>query len=94
MTVFVIVLIVFSIIFLVTYFPVICQNIVLNRAEKDFAQELKALNDFYENMLVIVTRRLGEGESQNSDVRFSCAHQNQKFAVDSVLDLIDEWRNN
>ncbi|MGN9126524.1 hypothetical protein ACTM97_08985 [Oliverpabstia intestinalis] len=90
MLVFGIILIFFIIMFLMIYSPVIYQNAVLKRAENTFIQELNRLNDFYEDNLIVVTRRLGEGESQNSDVKFVHAHNNQNFAVNSVLDLIDD----
>lgn len=75
---------------LVVFTPVICQYIFLRRTERQLLKQISELNIFYEDKVQIVLRPLGLGPSQNSDVKFSDAHKNQKFAVNSILYLIDE----
>lgn len=90
MLIYVLILILFIFAFIIFYCPVLYQHFVFKRTENNFIQELNLLNDFYKNKLIVVTEKLGEGPSQNSDVKFAQAHKNQIFAINSILDLLDE----
>lgn len=90
MLIYVLILILFIVVFIILYCPVLRQHFVFKRAENNFIQELNLLNDFYKNKLIIITEKLGEGPSQNSDIKFVEAHKNQIFAINSILDLLDE----
>ncbi len=90
MSIFLITLLLFVAMLSIIYFPVLYQHIVSKRAENRFHEEVSLLNDLYSDSLIVITNRLGEGASQNSDIKFSKAHENQSFAVNSILGLIDE----
>lgn len=72
------------------YTPVLYQYIVYKKAEHVFSSELKAWNAKESDNLIVITQKLGLGCSQNSDVKFSKAHKNHSFAINSVLPLLED----
>lgn len=83
-----IVLAVFALIVLVIYLPALYRHFVWKRTEKDFEHELSQLGSLYDSSRIVITERLGEGTSQNSDVKFAEAHQNQSFAMNTIMELL------
>lgn len=88
MSVSVVVMLVFGFVFFITYYPVIKQDFIVKKAEKEFSQELKNLDKLYECSRMIVNRKLGEGEEPVFGPSFANVQCNQEFAVNSVLDLV------
>lgn len=80
----------FALVVLMIYLPVIRQRVIVKQAERKFAEELNLVGSLFESSTVIQTKRMGEGESQNSDITFEKAQQNQTTAVNSVMWLARE----
>lgn len=73
----------------INYIPVIHQYYATKKAERVLAQQLDLLNRTHEYYSIIETKPLGLGTSQNSDVKFAKAHNNQNIAVSSIMNLIE-----
>lgn len=89
MKIFFIVLFIFALIAFVVYFPLLYKIIRLKGIKKNLYSEIKMLDDLYKKYIIIITHRLGEGVSQNSDTKFVDAHKNQEFAVNSILSILE-----
>jgi len=83
-----IVLAVFSLIVLAIYLPAFYRHFAWKQSEKEFEYELSQLGFLYDSSRIVITDRLGEGTSQNSDVKFAEAHKNQSFAMNTVMELL------
>lgn len=70
------------------YSPAIYHYCVYRYFESKFVSQLKEWEDNVKNNLIVVERKLGEGISQNSDIRFSEAHNNMSFAVNSIMETV------
>ena len=70
----------------------IYRHYVFKQPKGNYITELNLLknSDFYTDYLITIAERLGEGSSRNSGSKFSKAHENQSFVVNSILDLISE----
>lgn len=75
-------------IYILIYLPVIHQYVITKQSEKRLVIELNLLRDLFSSCLIVNTQKLGQGESQNSDVKFIEAQQNQDFAVNSILGIL------
>lgn len=85
---FIVVMVFFFVILLAIYFPALHYNMVARKSKKRFIAELALLDNLFASCLFVRTERLGEGESQNSDVSFERAQENQSIAINSILGLI------
>lgn len=72
------------------YAPVVHQYIIYKKSERIFYDELTKWDAAETNNLIVITKPLGLGPSQNSDVKFAKAHANYTFAINSVLPLLEE----
>lgn len=79
----------FSSLAVIVYLPAFFKHCIAKRSERVFTQKLAYVNKLYERCIVIVTEKLGLGVSQNSDVKFCKAHNNQTVAINSVMSLMD-----
>lgn len=70
----------------ISFGPYIYQRQAYRRQEMSY--DVSSLSDLYKQCVVVVSERRGEGESQNTDIVFETAHDNQEIAVNTVLDLI------
>lgn len=75
---------------LITYFPVIRQNRILSELDEKLAYELDLLSGLLRACLIIETRPLGKGESQNSDITFAQAQANQQIATNAIMALMGD----
>lgn len=85
-----IVLIIFALIALVIYSPAIFQYFAWKRTTREFERELSELDTLYNSSRIVITEPLGEGTSQNSDVKFAAAHQNQSFAMNTIMEVLSQ----
>lgn len=87
---FIILLAIIVLMIVISYLPALWQHFALKRTKKNFECELSELDALYISSRIVITERLGEGTSQNSDVRFAEAHQNQSFAMNTIMDVLSK----
>lgn len=93
MIIFLFIVFTFLLIFLVMYFPVLQQYRISKHATQTFQTEVNLLEELYKKNVIIISKRLGEGPSQNSSLYFREVHENQAFAINSILDMINQGDN-
>lgn len=77
-----------ALIYMLIYLPVIHQYFITKQSEKKLILELSLLDKLFDSCLIVNTQKLGQGESQNSDIKFVEAQKNQDFAVNSILGML------
>lgn len=85
---YIIIIAIVALFLLITYFPVLRQNRILHELDEKLAHELDLLSDLLRACLIIETRALGKGESQNSDITFAQAQINQPIATHAIMALM------
>jgi len=86
----IIILAVFALLILLVYSPAIYHYCAYRRLEAMYEHQLASWRHGNNNKLIVVTRRLGEGTSKNSDIRFSEAHKHIQFAIGSISETVVE----
>ena len=87
---FLIVMACLSLLTLLIYTPAIIQWLKWKCAEREFHKQLALLesSSLYDECRMVETRPLGTGPVPAGTLRFADVHQNQEFAVATVLKLI------
>lgn len=86
----IIILLVFALFILLIYSPAIYHYCAYKRLESVYKHQLANWRQENKTKLIVVTRRLGEGTSKNSDIRFSEAHKHIQFAIGSISETVAE----
>lgn len=75
--------------------PILIAQFRVRESKKVFESDIASLCPLYQKCVstlesIVGSRLLGEGGSQNSSITFADALKNQSFAIQSILDLIDD----
>lgn len=92
MLVFITILLLFLVITIINYVPVVYHYAKIKGYEKKLNKEINELSSLYSMCRIIITERLGEGsEPNNNTISFSQAHKNQGFSIKSTLELLNNF---
>lgn len=79
----------FALLFIIIYAPAIYWMVRARYSKRRFEEALTKLGALFEKCRIVITERLGEGPFEESGITFEQAQQNQHFAVESVLKLLN-----
>ncbi len=87
-----IILLLFVVITIINYVPVIYHYVKMKGYEKKLNKEIKELPNLYSGCRMITTDRLGEDLVQERNaISFLRAHKNQDFGIESALELLNNF---
>lgn len=82
------VILIYLLIILIMYIPVLASYINQIKSQKLFDSEISKLYNLYNDSIIIITDKLGEGHETEQIVSFEQVHKHQDFALKTILDLV------
>lgn len=79
----------FTFITFLIYLPAIYWYFKAKKSEKEFLYQLSLLDELFEQTRIVETRPLGLGEEPENTISFAQAMQNQKFAMNSIMSILN-----
>lgn len=70
------------------YLPAFYRYLIWKRTQKKFEHELSELGSLYDSSRIVITKHLGSGTSRILCVTFAQAHENQNFAMNTIMELL------